>query len=103
MDSGNKFGQEYTAEEDALLKRLKEVDKATWHDMPKHFDGRTAASLQTPYSDKLKGRVVPASSPSPAATKAPAPGSAAIPSQLQSGQLLGLRSPGTDTLTKTMP
>ncbi|KAF7187637.1 Rik1-associated factor 1 [Pseudocercospora fuligena] len=83
VDSGDKFGQEYTAEEDALLKRLKEVDKVTWHDMPKHFEGRTAASLQTRYSNKLKGKLIPASSPSSASTKAPASRSAAVPSQLQ--------------------
>ncbi|EME86628.1 uncharacterized protein MYCFIDRAFT_172343 [Pseudocercospora fijiensis CIRAD86] len=82
-DLGNKFGQEYTAEEDILLKRLKEVDQVTWHDMPKHFEGRTAASLQTRYSNKLKGKLFPASSPSPAVDKEPAPESAAVSSQLQ--------------------
>ncbi|KXT17707.1 hypothetical protein AC579_9032 [Pseudocercospora musae] len=83
MNSGDNFGQEYTAEEDALLKRLKDVEKMTWHDMPKHFEGRTSASLQTRYSNKLKGKVVPASSTSPAFTKGPAPGAATLPSQPQ--------------------
>ncbi|KXT01039.1 hypothetical protein AC578_4438 [Pseudocercospora eumusae] len=83
MDTGNRFGQEYTAEEDALLKRLKEVDKVTWHDMPKYFEGRTAASLQTRYSHRLKGKVVSASSPFPAITKGSALGAAIVPSQPQ--------------------
>ena len=49
-------GSPYTPDEDALLVRLKEVDKLNWDDITLHFKGRTRFSLQFRYSSKLKNR-----------------------------------------------
>lgn len=51
---GNNHGVPYSAEEDALLKKLKEVDGLSWEDIIPHFSGRTRGSLQVRYSSKLK-------------------------------------------------
>ena len=47
-------GAPYSAGEDALLKKLKEVDDLTWDEIVSYFSGRTRGSLQVRYSSKLK-------------------------------------------------
>ena len=49
-------GVPYSPEEDALLKRLREVDLLNWDEIKLHFNGRTLGSLQVRYGTKLKGR-----------------------------------------------
>ena len=49
-------GSPYTPEEDALLIKLKEVDKLRWEEIVPHFPGRSYGSVQVRYSSKLKGR-----------------------------------------------
>ena len=53
--SGN-HGIPYSAEEDALIVKLKEVDNISWHEIAPFFPGRTWTSLQTRYSSKLKSK-----------------------------------------------
>ncbi|GIZ43258.1 hypothetical protein CKM354_000649000 [Cercospora kikuchii] len=45
----------YTAEEDALLVRLREVDKLSWQKITKHFHDRTQGALQHHYSQVRAG------------------------------------------------
>lgn len=47
-------GVPYSAEEDALLKKLKEQDQLSWEEIVPHFSGRTRGSLQVRYSSKVK-------------------------------------------------
>ena len=57
-------GNPYTKDEDALLKKLKEVDNLSWDDIVRHFDGhRSYGSLQVRYSTKLKDRPLPMGGP----------------------------------------
>ena len=46
----------YSAEEDALIVRLKEVDNLRWQEIAPYFPGRTWTSLQVRYSSKLKSK-----------------------------------------------
>lgn len=51
LSSGpSRNGLPYSAEEDTLLKKLKEVSGLPWHLMPSRFSGRTQGSLQFHYS-----------------------------------------------------
>ena len=52
----SKHGVPYSLEEDALLAKLKEVDKLSWDEMVAHFNGRTKGSLQVRYSSKVSRR-----------------------------------------------
>lgn len=45
---------QYTAADNALLKRLKEVDKLKWPDIHAYFPERSLGSLQVHYSTKVK-------------------------------------------------
>ncbi|KAL1845529.1 hypothetical protein Plec18170_009725 [Paecilomyces lecythidis] len=49
-------GTQFSADEDALLIDLKEVDRLSWSEIAKHFPGRSTGSLQVRYSTKLKTR-----------------------------------------------
>ena len=69
--NGN-HGIPYSAEEDALLVRLKEIHNLNWDEIVPYFQGRTRGSLQVRYSSKLKsesktqhGTVKPQPQPKP--------------------------------------
>lgn len=47
-------GTQFSADEDALLIGLKEVNRLLWSEITKHFPGRSTGSLQVRYSTKLK-------------------------------------------------
>lgn len=55
---GSNHGIQYSAEEDALLKRLREKEGVSWDKMPDYFRGRTLGSLKVRYSSKLKNRKI---------------------------------------------
>lgn len=46
----------YTAEDNLLLARLKEVANLSWDDIMAHFPGRSRGSLQTHFCTKVKGK-----------------------------------------------
>ena len=46
----------FTVEEDALLIKLKEIDKMSWDKVGRHYVGRTPFAVQCRYSKKLAGR-----------------------------------------------
>ncbi|KAI5366510.1 Putative centromere protein Scm3/HJURP [Septoria linicola] len=46
--------QRYTAEEDALIIRLREVDGMSWHQIAQKFDNRSEHSVQSRYSVALR-------------------------------------------------
>jgi WD40 repeat protein len=52
----NRFGQQFTAEEDALIIHLKENVTIPWKDFERFFPGRKWASMQTRYSKVLSKR-----------------------------------------------
>ena len=50
----------FKLDEDALIIRLKEIDRLSWEKIAKHFPGRTAYGVQCRYSKKLHARPVEA-------------------------------------------
>jgi WD40 repeat protein len=50
---------EYTAEDAALVKQLKEFDKLSWDEIMSYFPARSKGSLQVFYSTKVKNKVLP--------------------------------------------
>ncbi|KAK4580348.1 hypothetical protein LTR86_000551 [Recurvomyces mirabilis] len=49
-------GSRYTEEENALLARLKAIDKLSWTEIMAHFPERSLGSVQVHYSTTVKGR-----------------------------------------------
>ncbi|KAK6398137.1 hypothetical protein LTR65_003217 [Meristemomyces frigidus] len=46
----------FTVEEDALIIKLKELDRQTWEKIGRHFEGRSSFAVQCRYAKKLIGR-----------------------------------------------
>jgi hypothetical protein len=47
---------QFSEEDNARLKRLKEVDQLSWKKITEHFPGRTQGTLQVHYCTKVKNR-----------------------------------------------
>ncbi|KAI5263384.1 WD40 repeat-like protein [Aureobasidium subglaciale] len=52
----NRFGQPFTAEEDALVRYLKEIKALPWREFERFFPGRKWTSMQSRYSKVLRPR-----------------------------------------------
>lgn len=104
-------GAKYTKEDNALLKRLKDVEGKEWSEIEQHFPGRSLGSLQVHWCTKLKEKTVDevATGPHPSAatTRAAAPSAASRenePPQISSDVVNGkAKTAKTATPNKTAP